>query len=60
VAQVDQLDVEVFAGSQLLVDPMGRPLAETAFAGGAGDDLFDILPRLKAGDSSYYADWSSR
>jgi hypothetical protein len=20
----------------------------------------DILPRLKAGDSSYYADWSSR
>ncbi len=20
---------------------------------------FDILPRLKAGDSSYYADWSS-
>jgi len=25
----------------------------------AGIVLIDILPRLKAGDSSYYADWSS-
>jgi hypothetical protein len=25
----------------------------------AGVDLLDILPRLKPGDSSYYADWSS-
>jgi hypothetical protein len=26
----------------------------------AADCTVDILPRLKAGDSSYYADWSSR
>jgi hypothetical protein len=25
----------------------------------AGVDLLGILPRLKPGDSSYYADWSS-
>ena len=36
-----------------------RPPARTAASPSGSCCRFDILPRLKAGDSSYYADWSS-
>ena len=53
-----QRSTRVAAYREPAIEP--QPIDYVRRAPGQARGCVDILPRLKAGDSSYYADWSSR